>query len=190
MKKAIIIGILILAALLFSPDINATPKEAGSSAVLASGNNAPLSQLVQREKSFILKKKVISAVLSKYNSPILGSEDAFIKACRAYELDCYLLPAITGLESGYGRAIIPGSYNGFGWGNGRIMFKDWDDGILTVGKGLRQNYINRGAETVDQIGVIYAASPTWAQRVKAIMAQFEDEERKMNLYLEPYTVQL
>lgn len=65
------------------------------------------------------KKYVIAKVLEKYQSPLIGSVDAFVNTCEQYKLDCYLLPSITGLESRFGWYTHPGSYNPFGWGGGR-----------------------------------------------------------------------
>ena len=136
------------------------------------------------------KKNAIKAILKKNNSPMIDEVDSFMKACREYDLDCYLLPSITALESGYGRQILQGTYNPFGWGGGRIYFSSWENGIDTVGYGLRFNYINKGADSIEQIGAKYAASKTWAVRVRNFMAQFEAEEKKNSLYLTTDSVKL
>jgi hypothetical protein len=47
-----------------------------------------------------------------------------------------------------------------------VGFTSWDDGIATVSQGLKENYIDKGATTLDQIGDIYAASPAWAIHVQ------------------------
>ena len=118
----------------------------------------------------------IRKVLKSRNSPLMDSTPAFVKNCIDHNLDCYLLPAITGLESSFGHAILPGSHNPFGWGGGYITFESWDEAIGTVADGLEKNYIGRGAVTIEQIGSRYAASPTWAPRVRAFMEQFERAE--------------
>ena len=56
----------------------------------------------------------IRKVLKSRNSPLMDSTPAFVKNCIDHNLDCYLLPAITGLESSFGHAILPGSHNPFG----------------------------------------------------------------------------
>lgn len=141
-------------------------------------------------KNSIIKKIVIRRILNKYTSPLLEESDAFIESCNEYNLDCYLLPSITGLESSFGRFTYPNSHNPFGWGGGYIMFDNWSLAIKTVAKGLRENYINKGAETIDQIGPIYAASPTWAVRVKYFKNVFEQEEEKVSLLLSGNQVKL
>ena len=56
------------------------------------------------------------------------------------------------------------------------MFPTWADAIQTVGKGLRYDYIDRGADTIDAIGAKYAASPTWSVRVERFIREFESME--------------
>lgn len=136
------------------------------------------------------KRLAINKVLNKYNSPLLSSVDSFLYMCETYQFDCYLLPSITGLESSFGIYTHPGSYNPFGWGGGYIMFSNWDQAINTVGKGLKENYIDKGADTIEEIAPIYAASKTWAPRVKNFMNDFEKEEAKINSILSENVVKL
>lgn len=135
-------------------------------------------------------KKAIQNVLKKYDSPLVTEIDSFIDACMTYKLDCYLLPSIAGLESTFGKFISPNSYNPFGWGGGYIKFNNWRDGILTVAGGLRNNYINKGAQSIDDIGNIYAESPTWSTRVQYFMNSFRQEEAKLELFLSMNQVKL
>lgn len=160
-------------------------KIAGTSAVITYNIN-PNSQ----EKELFIKKLAIKRVLDKYNAPLSDETDAFISTCQTYELDCYLLPSISGLESTFGQFIYPNSYNPFGWGGGLIMFASWKDGITTVAKGLRENYVNKGADSVEQIGRIYSESPTWAPRVRYFMNEFQREQEKLQLYLNENAVEL
>lgn len=161
-----------------------------------SGNSAELSLSIKIDKkeqdSLNLKRKVlaIKSVLNRYNSPMVGSEQSFIEACEKYDLDCYLLPSIAGLESTFGRFIWPNSYNPFGWGRGYLMFKSWSESIDAVAKGLRDNYVNKGAENVYTIGRIYSESPTWATRVSWLMIEFEKEEEKLSLFSSNFPVKL
>lgn len=178
MKKLILSIISILALLSFAPKTMAE-KIAGESA-----NVTPVES-TDKSKAFAMvkKKMAITKVLKKHNSPLLSATNAFISTCVNYDLDCYLLPSITGLESSFGKFTHPGSHNPFGWGGGYIMFETWDKAIDTVGHGLRNNYINKGADTVEKIAPIYAASKTWAPRVQYFIAQFHKEEQKIDLIL-------
>lgn len=132
-----------------------------------------------RIEDLFLKTKAIENIFIKYQSPLVDDASQFIYICQKYQLDCYLLPAIAGLESTFGRFVYPQSFNPFGWGGGYIMFRDWNESIETVAKGLRENYLNKGADNVEKIGAIYSESPTWAQRVKFLKEMFVQEEKRL-----------
>jgi len=156
---------------------------AGQSATL---NYNILAKKERRDSDVYLQKKItVKKVLEQYGSPLAEDVDGFMNACQKYELNCYLLPAIAGLESTFGKFIMPESYNPFGWGGGYIYFENWNEGIDTVAKGLRENYIDRGAESLAQIGRIYSESPTWTQRVQMIMDRFESAETDNQLFSLP-----
>ena len=160
---------------------------AGNTYANVAGDSANLNlraKFDQNELSTISlnrKKLAIRAVLERYQSPISGKESSFISTCQKYNLDCYLLPSIAGLESTFGRFIWPESFNPFGWDRGYMMFDDWSQAIDTVGYGLRKGYLNRGALSVYEIGPIYSESPTWAVRVAWFMEEFKKEEAKLTL---------
>lgn len=177
-KKLFLSLFILLLVFIFTPAIYANDKIAGSSAVFST-----FEKKDTRHESYIIRKEAIRQVLKQQNSPLTDSVDSFIEACKTYEIDCYLLPAISGLESSYGVHVMPGSHNPFGWGGGTISFIDWDQAINTVGKGLRNNYIDKGADSIDKIGSTYAASPTWAVRVRMFMQKFRNEEANLPLYL-------
>src|SRR5258706_16219003 len=91
--------------------------------------------------------------LESYNSPIAPDAGTFVAQADKYNLDWKLVAAIAGVESTFGKQIPYGSYNGWGWGvftgtQDGVHFKDWADGIAQVSKGLRQNYLDRGAKTI------------------------------------------
>lgn len=165
-------------------------------AEIIAGASAPLTHrsfIDTKDIEQLQEKKlqiVIESVLKRYNSPLSGESEAFVKACIKYQIDCYLLPSIAGLESTFGKFIYPNSYNPFGWDRGYMMFSDWSEGIDTVAKGLKKGYLNKGATTVDTIGPIYSESPTWAIRVNFFVNQFEKEEKKLSLLSDQFPVEL
>ncbi len=167
--------ILILIFLFFVPLFYFAKAEtvSESSAKLKSDNNITV------ENHFFIKIKAIENVFVKYQSPLVSSVNQFIYVCQKYQLDCYLLPAIAGLESTFGRFVYPQSFNPFGWGGGYVMFRDWNESIEAVGKGIREHYLNKGAKTEDEIGIIYSESSTWAQRVKFLKEIFINEEKRL-----------
>ncbi len=160
---------------------------AGSSAAVSFREPNAVSSLSIQQ--IALKRKVITEVLKRNNSPMIGSVDAFIQTCMTQRLDCYLLPSMSGVESTFGQFIMPGTNNAFGWGRGLIKFDSFGEGIETVGRGLRENYINKGAVSIDQIGSIYCEGNTWSTSVKHFMKLFAEEEKKQLFFVQD-TVQL
>ncbi|MFA9288616.1 MAG: hypothetical protein ACEQSA_01930 [Weeksellaceae bacterium] len=181
--KTILIALLIMSVLLLPLPVQAR-SEAGTSAALLS---APKSATAE---NVLLKRLVIKEVLERYNSPLIADVDSFMKTCTAHELDCYLLPSISGVESTFGKFLMPDSHNPFGWGGGHIYFDTYEDGIEAVGSGLRNNYINRGAHSIDEIGAIYAGSKTWPTKVKFFLGVFEQAEAEKRMHFSQLAVEL
>ena len=131
--------------------------------------------------------EVLEAYLESKDSPMSKNAVDFIEAANEYDLDWKLVAAISGLESGFGKHT-PGnelffneSYNGWGWGvygTQALGFESWKDGIYTVSRGLRENYINRGLTDPIAMNRKYASSPTWGVRVNIFMAQIEEFEKQ------------
>lgn len=184
-----LISIIVLSLLFF---LSAVPVRsqiiAGASAPLIHQTFIDLTETQQFKEDRL--RIVIESVLKRYNSPMSGESEAFVKACVKYQINCYLLPSIAGIESTFGKFILTNSYNPFGWGRGYMVFKNWSEAIETVAKGLKNGYINKGAETVEQIGPIYSESPTWATRVNFFVRQFEKEAEKMTLLSNQFPVEL
>lgn len=173
--------------------VSADERTAGGSASIQNINKGPIAQRVSQRDIFLetnKKKRAIKSILARSNSPMTESVDTFLHTCVTYNFDCYFLPAITGLESGFGHYILQGSYNPFGWNGGYEYFSDWDHAIQSVGAGIQDRYIQAGLFTVEEIGTRYASSPTWAIRVRGFMAQFKNEEEKNSLYLKNSDLQL
>lgn len=121
---------------------------------------------------------ILHAYLSKKSSPFADNAGQFVKEADRLNLDWKLVAAISGVESTFGQHIPAGSYNAWGWGiftgaSDGIHFTDWNDGISKVSEGLHDNYIGKGARTVDEIGRIYAASPAWSWKVKYFINDIE-----------------
>ena len=182
---SIVLTVLLFASLGVAP-ARAQAIAGSSAAVSYVEKNSTTSISLQK---IALKRKAMTEVLKRYDAPLLSEVDSFIDACTTYNLDCYLLPSISGVESTFGRFLLPGTYNPFGWGRGEIAFKSFNQTIMTVGKGLREDYINKGADTVEKIGHVYCEGDTWSGKVKFFMSQFEEEEKKQLFFMQD-TVQL
>jgi len=122
--------------------------------------------------------KILESFLNKYSSPLAAYAKDFIDNADFYGLDWRLVASISGVESTFGKHIPYNSYNGWGWGiygNNVIYFSSWEEGIETVSKGLRINYINKWKATnVYEIGRIYAASPRWASNVNYFIEKISE----------------
>ena len=121
----------------------------------------------------------LRAFLSSYDSPLAAVADTFINQADKNGLDWKLVAAIAGVESTFGKAIPTGSYNAWGWGvftgaQDGVHFKDWADGIAQVSEGLRNNYYNRGAITIYDVGWTYAANgSSWGSHVQYFIDKLE-----------------
>lgn len=154
-KKILLIMIAFLAIFLFSEPALASEKIAGGSAVLEKPDFQVDERVIKLEK-----------FLESYNSPLAEYADKFVESANKYGLDWKLVPAITGVESTFGKQIPTNSYNAYGWANGVFYFGSWEQSIDYVSKALKEKYINRGLDTPFKIGPVYAPpSKTWALKV-------------------------
>ncbi len=133
------------------------------------------AQLIGRTKSESdYREEILRNYLEGHNSPLSEYSDVFVSLADKYRLDWRLVPAITGVESTFGKRIPVNSYNAYGWANGSYSFESWEESIGVVSKALRENYIDRGAVSINDIARIYAPpSETWARNVKFFMNKID-----------------
>lgn len=119
--------------------------------------------------------KKLTGFLKAYNSPLKSYAAVFIQNADKYNLDWKLIPAITGVESTFGKFIPYDSYNAYGWANGKYTFNSWEESIEVVSKALKQNYIDKGLNTIEKISPVYCPpNPTWGWKVKYFMEKLEN----------------
>jgi len=119
--------------------------------------------------------RTLTLFLDSYDSPLKDYAADFVKSADNYGVDWKLVPAITGVESTFGKFIPQGSYNAYGWANGNFYFQSWSESIDIVTKTLKERYIDKGADTVEKIAPIYAPpSRTWAGKVRYFMDKIEN----------------
>ncbi len=165
MVTVIVFGALL--ALSRTSPVKATEKEAESAAVLVA-HTPTADPRVEKLQNYLASR----------NSPLAGETTNFIHEADHWGIDWKLVAAIAGVESTFGKHIPTSSYNAWGWGvytgaTDGIHFENWHDGISKVSAGLKSNYIDRGAVTVEQIGRIYAASPNWSWKVRFFLEQID-----------------
>lgn len=143
--------------------------------------------LKQKEVSFdvefkkVNRKEALEKFFEKYNSPLKSNSETFIKVADEYGIDYRLIPSISCMESTCGKFLIEGSYNPFGWGiygSNVIYFRNYDEAIETVGKGLNKGYFAKGLNTVEKIAPVYTPpnSVNWKNGVSFFMNEISKFE--------------
>jgi hypothetical protein len=102
----------------------------------------------------------------KYRSPAGRYVDDFLRASDENSLDWRLLPSISIIESGGGKAGV--NNNIFGWDSCRQAFLSIPHGIRTVAEQLSKSVLYRNKDT-DGILRTYNPYPDYGFRVKAVM---------------------
>lgn len=123
--------------------------------------------------------KAVEEFFKSYKSVLADSAVTFIAVADKYQLDWRLLPSISMQESNGGKRMIKDSHNPFGfgiYGSKVIKFSSFEEGIETVGKTLRENYLNEGLKTLEEIMAKYtppslSKGGAWAKGVNAFMEE-------------------
>lgn len=114
----------------------------------------------------------LAAYLESKNSDLAPFAVDFVKTADKYGLDWRLLVAISGVESGFAKIYVRGTYNSWGWGGGYISLGSWDNAIEVISRALKENYATKWkATTVEQIGPIWAEDPNWSKKVNLYLNQ-------------------
>lgn len=117
----------------------------------------------------------LEGFLINYKSPLAEYSFYFVYCADKYGLDWTLLPAITGMESTFGKRIPYGSYNAYGWGNGLSRFGSWEESIDHVSQKLAEKYIAKGLNTPYKINSVYCPpNPTWGRKVASFMEKIDN----------------
>jgi len=161
MKKRLVILILAIFVVL--------PQSAAARSVVT--DSATLKSEANSDQDFDSRQFILKAFFRKKDSFLTDYTKEFIQTADKNNLDWRLLPAIAGLESGFGKRLAKGSFNPFGWGGGYFCFDSWPAGIDCVGKALGEKPYPREL-TPEAIGPIYAPpNHHWGGLVQNIMNQ-------------------
>jgi len=123
--------------------------------------------------------EIVRQYLSKYKSPLLPYSKNLIAAADKHGLDFRLLPAIAQQESNLCKKIPVNSYNCWGWGihsAGTLRFPDYPTAINAVASGIKNEYVDKGYQTVDEImdkWVPHSPERAWAKGVIGFMSEME-----------------
>ena len=127
------------------------------------------------------KEEAIGRFLARYNSPLQNSAKDFVEVAKKYQTSPYLLVAIAGKESTFGKRTC-GLYNAWGYGNPCIGFSSYRDGIERVCKTIMENKVYtkfRRTQKIADLGPVYN-KPTgyedWVKDVEWFMQKIRKEE--------------
>lgn len=121
---------------------------------------------------------IIEKYLEAHNSPLLPYADELLAASEKYDVDYRLIVAIAQCESNLCKKSPAGSYNCWGFENGETEFLSWEQALDQVAKTLREDYLDEGLETPEEIMVKYAPPSVekggpWAKCVKQFIDELE-----------------
>lgn len=126
------------------------------------------------KESYDYRVENLKRFLEKYNSPLASYAQEFVTYADENNLDYRLVPAITGVESTFGKNIPENSYNAYGWANGVYKFTSWEDSISHVSMTLKSKYIDRGVDSISEIARVYAPpSKTWSGNVQFFISKID-----------------
>ena len=136
--------------------------------------DASASFKVKGNNSFDYRVQNLKNYLESHKSPLADYAKDFVSYADTYNLDYRMVPAITGVESTFGKRIPSNSYNAYGWANGEYKFSSWEDSIGHVSMTLKTKYIEKGAASIAKIAKRYAPpSTTWGRNVKFFMKKID-----------------
>ncbi len=124
------------------------------------------------------RSEILSQYMNSYNSPLTPFADLIVQTADKYSLDFRLITAISQQESNICKAIPPQSYNCWGWGihsKGSLGFTSYEEGIEEVSKGLKEQYLDKGYTTIEEIMSKYTplSNGSWAAGVSQFMSDMQ-----------------
>lgn len=124
------------------------------------------------------RPEIVRQYLLSYTSPLEPYSQNLVETADKYGLDFRLLTAIAQQESNLCKKIPANSFNCWGWGihsEGSLGFVSFEEGINEVSKGIREEYINKGYVTPEQIMSKYTpqSNGSWANGVNRFMEEMQ-----------------
>lgn len=121
---------------------------------------------------------LVKRYLEKYNSPLAEFSELIFDVSQRYGLDYRMIVAIAQQESNLCKKSPVNCFNCWGAGihsRGTMCFDDYPQGIEWMAKYLKEEYLDKGRQTVDQIMEKYCplSNGSWAFGVKQFMAEME-----------------
>jgi len=125
------------------------------------------SEILSEFKTQDIRVANLKYFFRKYDSVLYDQAEFIVKIADQYKLDYRLIPAIAMQESGLCKNIYEGSHNCWGWGiygNKVTRFDSYEAAIETISRGLKENYIDKGLITPEEIMRKYTppSAGSWA----------------------------
>ena len=125
------------------------------------------------------RAELIRQYLGRFNSPLVAYAPFIVSTSDKYGVDYRLTTAIAQQESNLCRIFPYKTYNCWGWGitsKGTLGFSSFEEGIDAVTKGIKENYVDEGYLTIEDIMGKYTplSNGSWAAGVTLFMQQIEE----------------
>jgi hypothetical protein len=122
--------------------------------------------------------EIVKKYLQTYSSPLVPYASLIVETSEKYSMDFRLITAIAQQESNLCKIIPPNSYNCWGWGihsKGSLGFDSYEEAIETVSKGIKEEYLDKGYSTIEDIMSKYTpqSNGSWAAGVGSFMLEME-----------------
>lgn len=165
---ALLMAVLTLIALVSVHKGNTIRKVNKPLIPVASASATPTIVIKEDKRVAILKD-----FLFQKQSPLASYSAYFVETADTYGLDWTLMPAISGMESNFGKAMPKGANNPFGLGGTQLMiFPSISDAIAYEGKLLSQRY---KLAANNAIGQIYCPKNECNRSWATIVTNFSEE---------------
>ena len=124
------------------------------------------------------REEILKQYFKQFDSPLTNYASLIVSESDRVGIDFRLLPAIARQESGLCKIIPTDSYNCWGWGITSVDslgFNSYEEGIRVVATGLKNNYIDKGLKTPQEIMAVYTpqSNGSWAKGVNEFMKDLE-----------------
>jgi len=124
------------------------------------------------------RPEIIRQYMESWGSPLVSYSSFIVETADKYGLDYRLTVAIAQKESNLCKIIPLDTYNCWGWGihsKGTLGFSSYEEGIETVSRGLKEEYIDKGYVTTEEIMGKYTplSNGSWAEGVTSFMTEME-----------------
>lgn len=121
---------------------------------------------------------LIKNYLKRFGSPLVPYAEKLVSEADKNGLDFRLLTAIGRQESNLCKYSPENTYNCWGWGihkAGTLGFESFDEAIEVVSLGIKENYINKGLITPEEIMSKYTphSNGSWARGVGSFLDEIQ-----------------